>query len=101
MKALPLVLAAALPVAPAALPAAAQSLQCGPLDQVVEGLSTGWKETPVGRGMQGGDLIVMVFADPDGDTWTIIGVGSDGIACLLASGTAWEVLPRPVPGVEG
>jgi hypothetical protein len=105
MKALPTFLltglAALAAALVAALPAAAQAPQCAPLDRVVEGLSTGWQEAPVGRGIQGGELIVMVFAAPGGDTWTIIGVAADGTACLLASGTAWEALPRPAPGVEG
>lgn len=81
--------------------AVAQAPQCAPLDRMVEGLANGWQEAPVGRGMQGGELIVMVFAAPEGETWTIIGVGPDGTACLLASGAAWETLPRPAPGVEG
>lgn len=107
MKALPLRLAALLVTLVAlllwAVPmmAVAQTPQCAPLDRVVEGLANGWQEAPVGRGMQGGELIVMVFAAPEGETWTIIGVGPDGTACLLASGAAWETLPRPAPGVEG
>ncbi|MBP9184283.1 MAG: hypothetical protein KBF78_14200 [Fuscovulum sp.] len=82
-------------------PGAAQTPQCGALDQVVETLSQKWQEAPVGRGIVGGELIVMIFADSAGDTWTLVTVNPDGNTCLLAAGTGWETLPRPAAGQEG
>lgn len=87
-------------IAALAWPAAGQTVQCAPLDQVVEGLEARWQETPVARGMQGADLIIMVFASPDGATWSVLGISPDGTACLLASGADWQALPTSAPGED-
>lgn len=41
-------------------------------------------------GLAGPDGIVEVFASPETGSWTLIVTRPDGIACLLAAGTAFE-----------
>jgi len=31
----------------------------------------------------------VVFASPDGETWTIVGVQPNGMACFLSVGEGW------------
>lgn len=109
MKAFPLIyyaLHALLLVAMAILafvaPARAdEAAQCPPYEQVSAVLATRWGEMPIGGGFLNEGAILMLFADPAGDTWTLILRQADGGACSLASGTGWMVTPAPVPGREG
>jgi len=80
---------------------ASGAAQCAPLASVMAQLSDQWKEVPVGRGLAaGGCSVLMLFADPEGVTWTILVVRPDGEACLLASVTNWETVVPPLPGTE-
>ncbi len=91
----------ALWLAVTALPVRAGA-QCGPYAVVVERLADRWHEAPRGRGLAGGsEYVVMLFHDAEGKTWTVLGVTADGIACILATGTAWEVIEPAPTGTEG
>lgn len=77
--------------------ARAQPLQCGPADQVVELLSNKYGEELIGDGAGPNGTRLMVFAHPEGETWTVIGLMPDGTACFIATGTDWSLAP---PGSE-
>lgn len=80
--------------------AKAASPQCAPIDQVVEGLARNYGEELVGDGGGPNGSRLMVFAHPDGDTWTVIGLMPDGTACLIASGVDWKAHETTPPGSE-
>lgn len=83
------------------LPARAAA-QCGPYAVFVERLADRWHEAPRGRGLAGnGDYVVMLFHAAEGETWTILGVKADGTACVLGSGSSWEVIDLVPTGTEG
>jgi hypothetical protein len=82
------------------MPAQAQP-QCAPVDDVIAGLAKGYAETIRGRGIAGNGNDMLLFTDPEGDTWTLIVLQPDGTACLVASGAAWETLAAVPPGIEG
>lgn len=80
--------------------ARAEPLSCGPVDQVVEALTGEYHEVLVGTGAGPNGTRLLVFAHPDGTTWTVLGLLPDGKACFIASGTDWKAAPPTPPGSE-
>jgi hypothetical protein len=75
------------------LPALAQEQSnCAPFDMAAAFHAEKLNETRVAQGLSGdGTQIFMIFAYPNGETWSVVVVGSGGIACLKARGTDWQV----------
>jgi hypothetical protein len=95
-------LGAVLATALVALPTHAQEVQCGPVDQVVEGLAKGWGEHVRGTGIvDPSHQLMMLFVNDVTGTWTLIGLQPNGVACIGASGTNWEPQDPPIPGEAG
>lgn len=86
-----------------ALPAAAQTApsNCGPHDRVLAGLARSYGEAPVMIGLGSNAALIEVTASDASGTWTIIVTTPDGRTCLVASGTSFELIPPPIPGVPG
>lgn len=74
-----------------AAPAAAQ--QCISNEAAAEALDQRG-QTMVGRGFDG-ESIVELWSGPDG-TWSLVARLSNGLACLLASGTHFERINAPM-----
>ena len=86
-------------LAAAAPPALAQA-SCGDHDRIVGKLTTIFKEGLVGRGLQSSAAMFEVWRSAESGTWTILKVGPDGTACVMANGFAWmEEKPKPL-GLE-
>lgn len=43
-------------------------------------------------------MALQVTASPSGETWTVMLVGVDGIACVISAGKGWEPGVNPVKG---
>jgi len=73
---------------------AAQGPECAPFDAVVAKLAQSYSERPVARAINSeGQLLLVMFASPDGATWTEVGVrASDHVACIIGAGTDWEMV---------
>lgn len=69
----------------------AQPAQCGPVEQVLTHLADRYGEQLIGKGQGPNGTQLMMFAHPEGDTWTVIGVMPGGQACFIASGANWDV----------
>jgi hypothetical protein len=80
--------------------AGAQTLSCAPVDQVVEVLANQYGEELVGDGVAPNGARLLVFARPDGASWTVLGLLPDGKACPVAAGTQWTSHERTKPGSE-
>lgn len=82
--------------------AQAQSNQCAARDQVVERLGEKYGETRQSIGLGANNGVVEVFASDETGTWTIIITMPTGVACLVASGQAYETLAvaAPKPGKD-
>ncbi len=95
-----LALAGALVAALVALPApAAGQAQCWPRAAVVKSLERQYGERPVARGITGIGAVLELFVAPEGRTWTVVINFPNGLACPLATGTAWD-RTEPEPGGE-
>ncbi len=73
----------------------AQTQSCAPYKSFTQYLFENFGEVPISRGIEfnGGVLEVLASAS---DSWTFLLVRTDGLACIVASGTAWEILPTPI-----
>lgn len=80
--------------------AKADTLSCAPVDQAVELLVTKYGEALVGVGDGPNGTRLFIFARPDGNTWTVLGLLPDGKACFIASGSNWEAAAPIPPGSE-
>ena len=84
----------------AVLPAQAQ-IECGERTAVLQALSAKYGEAAIwqGRTSDGHDLLIT--ANPDGGTWTVLRLDAAGQACLLVGGPSWQP-GSPLPlGEEG
>lgn len=65
--------------------------RCAPFDQVEAMLGQTYHETRVQQSLgDEGKYMLVIFASPNGETWTAAMVRSDGMACLAAAGTDWQ-----------
>ena len=67
---------------------------------VVEQLANGFSEVPIAIALTRDGNVIEVFSGGDRATWTIVMTRPDGMSCLVASGDAWESLPRVVLGPQ-
>lgn len=79
----------------------AQQAPCLPLAEFLRILSEEYGETPERRGYVSPALAVMVTANREAGTWTILRVTPDGTACGVFAGQAWEAIEPKPAGREG
>ena len=89
-----------LAVAAAILPGAlhAQS-NCGARDSVVDKLAVKYGEAFAGGGLQNAESVFEVWSSEEKGTWTILLTRADGISCIVAHGTNWQVPDQLIAGI--
>jgi hypothetical protein len=86
----------------AASPALAQTpSQCAPRDRLLAHLATKYDESPRAVGLAANSTLMEVFASEASGTWTITVTTPQGLTCMIASGTGYEPVAAPAPGVPG
>ena len=81
-----------------AITASASSEGCLPHEALVALLHEGYGERPIGSGLSGSGRLIVVFARPDGRTWSLILRRPDGQSCLVAAGANWRSEAAVLPG---
>jgi len=77
----------------------AQSQNCAPFEMIDERLQSRYGEQVRTVGIaNGGQSIVMQYANEESGTWTMIVRNANGIACMVASGEGWQLLEAEVEG---
>jgi hypothetical protein len=71
-------------------PAHAQQPLCGERASLVTQLERKYGEARRAVGLQGGSVMLEVFASNDTGTWTILLTRPDGVTCAMAAGEAWR-----------
>ena len=71
---------------------------CGPREHVVARLTERFGESQQAIGLTSASGLLEVFASRRTGSWTLIVTNAEGQSCLLASGAAYEAVPRPLPG---
>jgi hypothetical protein len=70
------------------------SIPCYEREAFLAWLRSDYAERPVAAGVRG-DKLIQLFVAPDGRSWTIVVLRSDGLACPLAAGADWVDLLDP------
>ena len=63
---------------------------CGPHAWMLKARELQYGEVPAARGTTNLGGLLEVLATPDGATWTILITGSNGVACMAATGQGWR-----------
>ena len=79
-------------------PAAAAS-RCAPHDDIVKVLNKKYQETRHALAVVSATAVMEIFLSPEG-TWTMLVTNTQGIACITASGEAWQDVKVEVAGLE-
>lgn len=83
--------AALLGLAKDATPAPALVMVCGPFKAVAKALAEAGGQVPVSSGLTRNGNALTIFATPDGQTFTVVVAGAEGGACIMDTGTGWEI----------
>ncbi|CAN7492177.1 hypothetical protein LJR231_003444 [Phyllobacterium sp. LjRoot231] len=67
--------------------------QCGPFDQAEKQLHDKYHEISVTAGQLANGYTMVLFSSPNGETWTILYVSPEKIACVISNGE--HLLSRP------
>lgn len=82
-----------------ATPAAAQT--CIPRDKAVAALSERHGEAQQSIALTANQMVLETWANLETGSWTVMITRPDGTTCMVASGTAFQVVPQVPAGVEG
>lgn len=87
-------------IALAASPALAEPAPCFPYSEIATALEAQAHEAPVARMLSSRGFVIEVLATASGSTFTILAVNPNGIACALATGESFALVPAaaPTPG---
>lgn len=83
-----------------AMPAAAQAPQCAPLLDALAARVAKYQEQPRVSALTSNGQLMIVTASQDGG-FSVLLVSPDGKACMVASGSALEVVEPEPAGVDG
>jgi hypothetical protein len=83
-------------LAATAPPVLAQS-RCDVHDRIAARLDQTFGEVPIGRGLQSPQRMFEIWHSARTGSWTILLVRPDGMACIMAAGTAWVEARRATP----
>lgn len=78
-------------------PAMAQTV-CAPRAHMLDGFKQQYGEISAAVGLAAGGALMEIVASPSG-TWSLLLVRPDGVACLIASGTAWKTTDSKSGGI--
>jgi hypothetical protein len=77
-------------------PAVAQSI-CGERSRFIERLQEQYRESLNAVGLAADGTLVEVMTSEKG-SWTIMITRADGVSCIVATGEAWESVPKLAMG---
>lgn len=71
------------------LSTAANAMNCGQREPIVNALKERYQETQRNVAIAGVDVVTELYLSPEGATWTIIMSFPDGRTCIFAAGKGW------------
>ncbi|MEO8241652.1 MAG: hypothetical protein ABI832_05025 [bacterium] len=69
--------------------------RCDLADELAGTLEGDFQENVVNTSLQADGLVMDLYASPDQGTWTLVHRGTDGISCVVSSGTGWTTQSMP------
>lgn len=96
-----LALALAASIAPAFAQEPATAPRCLPVNDLIAAAKSNYQEVPflIGKLSKDG-YFILVLMSPDGASWTMVSVGPNEIACLVATGSGMRPIPRTAPAPD-
>lgn len=79
----------------------AQAQQCVQFSDGAARLVSEYGESIIGRGLMPNGAAVVIFANPDTGTWTLVVVTPDGCSQSPADGQSWVSFDPEAPGTDG
>jgi hypothetical protein len=76
----------------------AQQAPCGNPVDIAERLAVEFGEAPAARGIDAGGDLVVIYANPETGTWTVLLALPNGPACIVSTGTSWEPIAHVPTG---
>lgn len=73
--------------------------QCGPHKMLTEALGKQFKESRHAIGISGAAAVVELYVSPQG-SWTMVSTNARGLACVIATGEAWQAETKAVVGIS-
>ena len=73
--------------------------RCAPHDDIVKVLNKKYQETRHALAIVSETAVMEIFLSPEG-TWTMLVTNTQGVACITASGDAWQDVKVEVAGLE-
>ena len=73
---------------------------CTAHEQALESLAQRYNEHVMGRATIFNGNRLEVLTSPHGETWSVLVIRPDGIACLVSAGDDWRTIPLPIPGQD-
>jgi len=73
--------------------------QCGPHEKIAAALGEKFHENRKSLGIANQATVIELFVSVKG-TWTLTATNTKGLACIIASGEAWQDAPMAVAGLE-
>jgi len=70
---------------------------CGSRQAALDYLLSRYREVPRAMGLAADGRLVELLVAPNG-SWTLLVSRADGLACVVATGEAWEQVPAPPEG---
>lgn len=74
---------------------------CAPRDAVVDRLEMNYGEAFSGGGLRNAESVLEVWLSQEKGTWTILMTRSDGVSCIMATGTNWRDGLKTPTGIPG
>ena len=66
---------------------------CLPRSNAIEQLSKQFKEKAIGRGLNNDGNIMLELYVSESGSWTVMLTNTKNVACLVASGESWTIIP--------
>lgn len=79
----------------------AQAQQCVQFSDGAARLVSEYGESIIGRGLTPNGAAVVIFANPDTGTWTVVVATPDGCSQVPAAGEAWVTFEPSPAGTDG
>jgi len=77
-------------------PVQAAEQACAPRASALNHLAKKYNEQPVAMGLANNGGVLEIISTAEGSTWTIILTMPNGVACMIATGESWSILPPPL-----
>ncbi len=63
---------------------------CADRDSLTDKLTENYGEGLAAGGLRTEEQVLEIWASPDTGTWTVLVTNTEGVACIMASGTDWH-----------